>query len=265
MKRFLAVMPFVLVVGCATDSNQSTQSGESPHIDTGAFVGEVSGPRNRARLHTELAGLYYGRRNMGVALDELRIAVKADPSYASAYSMFGLVYMELRERALAEENFQRALGLSPNDPDINHNYGWYLCQTEREADSVQYFLRAIRNPLYQKPWRSYSAAGLCLLRIDKVEDAEALFERALKLNPREPRANLQMGEIRYRQGAYDEAQRWVRNFGQVSPPTAESLWLSVRIERKRGQNLNEASLASQLRRRFPGSPENQKLQRGEYD
>lgn len=260
MKRLLVVM--VLVAGCATDKTQSTQS---PEIETGAIVGEVSGPRNRARLHTELAALYYSRRNMGVALDELRTAAKADATYAPIYGMFGLVYMELKERPLAEENFQHALSLSPNDPDINHNYGWYLCQSEREADSVQYFLRAIRNPLYQKPWRSYSAAGLCLLRIDKVEDDTALFERALKLNPNEPRANLQMGEIRYREGDYDGAQRWVRKFGRVSPPTAESLWLSVRIERKRGQRLNEASLASQLRRRFPGSPENQKLQRGEYD
>jgi type IV pilus assembly protein PilF len=262
MKRFLALMPFVLMVGCATDS---TRSGDSPQIESGAIVGEVSDPRNRARLHTELAALYYSRRNMGVALDELRTAVKADASYAPIYSMFGLVYMELKERPLAEENFQRALGLSPNDPDINHNYGWYLCQSEREADSVQYFLRAIRNPLYQKPWRSYSAAGLCLLRIDKVEDAEPLFERALKLNPREARSNLQMGTIRYRQGAYDQAQDWLRRFGRVSPPTAESLWLSIRVERKLGQRLNEASLASQLRRRFAGSPENQKLQRGEYD
>lgn len=259
MKQLFVLIPFVLVLGCASDSTKA------PEIDTGQIVGEVGGGRNRARLHTELAGLYYSRGNMGVALDELRIAAKADANYAPIYSMFGLVYLKLRERPLAEENFQRALSLSPNDPDINHNYGWYLCQSEREAESVEFFLRAIRNPLYPKPWRSYSAAGLCLLRIDKPEDAEELFQRALKLNPREPRANLQMGAIRYGQGDYNKAHRWVRRFGQLSPPTAESLWLGVRIERKRGSRLNEASLASQLRRRFPGSPENQKLQRGEYD
>jgi len=130
---------------------------------------------------------------------------------------------------------------------------------------VEYFLRAIRNPLYQKPWRSYSAAGLCLVRIGKLQDAESLFERALKINQNDPRANLQMGTIRYSQGAYEEAQRWLRRFSEVSPQTAESLWLGLRIERKLGQTTNEASLASQLRRRFPGSPEYQKLQRGEYD
>jgi len=261
MKRFLILLPFALFVGCATtDAPQ-----QSPEVDTGQLVGEVGDPRNRARLHTELAALYYSRGNMGVALDELRIATAADTSYAPAYSMFGLVYLELREKGLAEENFQRALRLAPNDPDINHNYGWYLCQSEREEQSVDYFLRAIRNPLYQKPWRSYSAAGLCLLRINKLEDAEGLFQRALKINPSDPRAILQMGEIRYRQGAFDEAQRYMRRFEQVSPSNAESLWLGLRIERKLGQRMNEASLASQLRRRFPGSPQYQKLQRGEYD
>lgn len=260
MKSLLILIPFVLLAACATDGPTT-----GPHLETGETVGEVGDPRNRARLHTELAALYYSRRNMGVALEELRVATKADPNYAPAYSMFGLVYMELRENRLAEENFQRALSLSPRDPDINHNYGWYLCQSDRQDASIEYFLRAIRNPLYPKPWRSYSAAGLCMMRVNKLDDAEGLFQRALKINPNDPRANLQMGDIRYRQGVYDEAQQWVRKFGQVSPPTAESLWLSLRIERKLGRQNNEASLASQLRRRYPGSPEYQKLQRGEYD
>ena len=262
MKRLLVLVPFALIVaGCAKDSAVT----QGPELETGQIIGEVGEPRNRARLHTELAALYYSRGNMGVALDELRIAASADSNYAPTYSMFGLVYMDLRERGLAEENFQRALKLSPNDPDINHNYGWYLCQTDREQQSVEYFLRAIRNPLYQKPWRSYSAAGDCLLRINRIEDAEAMAQHALKINPRDPRANLLMATIRYRQGANDDAQRWLRRFGEVSPPSAASLWLGVRVERKLGQQLNEASLAAQLRRRFPGSPEYQKLQRGEYD
>jgi type IV pilus assembly protein PilF len=262
MKRFLLLVPLVLLVAaCAKDTTTTV----GPQIDTGQIIGEVGDPRNRARLHTELAALYYSRGNMGVALEELRIATKADANYAPAYSMFGLVYMDLREKGLAEENFQRALKLSPNDSDINHNYAWYLCQTDREEQSVHYFLRAIQNPLYRKPWRSYSAAGLCLLRVDKIQDAETMAQRALKINPRDARANLLMAEIRYRQGVYDEAQTWLRRFGEVSPPSAASLWLGVRIERRLGQQLNEASLAAQLRKRFPGSPEYQKLQRGEYD
>jgi type IV pilus assembly protein PilF len=106
-------------------------------VDTGTAAGEQGEPRNRAKLHTELAALYFSRRNMAVALEELRIALASDPTYAPTHGMFGLVYMELRENRLAEQSFQNGLRLSPQDPDLNHNYAWFLCQTGREADSIK--------------------------------------------------------------------------------------------------------------------------------
>jgi type IV pilus assembly protein PilF len=202
---------------------------------------------------------------MGVALEELRIAVAADPSYALAHGMFGLVYMELRENQLAEQSFERALKLAPNDPDLNHNYGWFLCQTKREPESIKYFLQAIRNPLYPTPQRSYAAAGQCSLKANNLKDAEGLLARALKLDPDDPNALLQMGQVRYREGNFDDARRMVTRRNRVADPSAESLWLALRIERKLGERGAEASYASQLRRRFPSSPEYQAMQRGEFD
>jgi len=259
VSRFIAAAFVLLVVGCATPQEQP------PSVDTGTIVGEVGDPRNRARLHTELAALYYSRGSMAVALEELRSAKSADPSYAPAYSMFGLVYMELKENRLAQENFEHGLGISPNDPDINHNYGWFLCQTGREAQSIAYFLKAIRNPLYPTPWRSYTAAGVCSLRMNKLADAEQFFQRALQLEPSEPTALLQMGQIRYREGNMYEARRYALRYNRMVPPTAESLWLAVRVERKLGDRTAEAGYANQLRRGFPGSREYQLLQRGAYD
>ena len=256
MKRALCLL-LALAAGCASDTGPTTESGP--------IVGEVGDPRNRARLHTELASLYYGRGNMAVALDELRTATKTDSSYAPAYNMFGVVYMALRENRLAEDNFERALRLSPNDPDINHNYGWFLCQSAREPDSIRYFLQAIRNPLYATPWRSYSAAGVCTLRNKNEKDAEEFFQRALRLEPDEPASLLQLGQIRYRQGNMPEARKLVSRFNKLVTPTPESLWLALRVERKLGQRVAERSFATELRRRYPGSPEYQALQRGELD
>jgi type IV pilus assembly protein PilF len=234
-------------------------------VDTGTIVGEVGDPRNRARVHTELASAYYLRGNMGVALEELRIAAAADPTFAPAHSMFGLVYMELREDQLAAQSFERALRLSPNDGDINHNFGWFLCQNSREPESIKYFLQALRSPLYASPWRSYSAAGVCSARVKNVKDAEEFFQRALKLDPDEPPALLGLAQIRYRQGNIDEARRLVSRYNKLVSPNAESLWLAVRIERRTGERVAEQSYANQLRRRFPGSPEYQSLQKGQYD
>ncbi|MFN2646515.1 MAG: type IV pilus biogenesis/stability protein PilW [Burkholderiales bacterium] len=238
---------------------------EGPGSDADTIAGDPGEPRNRARVHTELASVYYQRGSMGIALDELRQATAADSSYAPAYGLYGLVYMGLKENANAEESFERALRLSPNDPDINHNYGWFLCQNGREKEAVRHFVQAVKNPLYAAPSRSYSAAGLCSLRANNTKDAEEFFQRALKVDPDEPASLLKLAEIRYRQGNVEEARKLIVRYNKLVVPTAESLWLGLRVERRLGQRVAEQSYANQLRRRFPGSPEYQSLQRGQYD
>jgi type IV pilus assembly protein PilF len=233
--------------------------------DNGMIIGEVSDARNRARVHTELAAAYYDGGNMAVALQELRRATAADPAYAPAHSMLGRVYMELKENKLADASFARALQLAPNDPDINHNYGWFLCHTGQEKTSIRYFLQAVRNPLYSVPWRSYSAAGLCSLRSNDVKDADDFFQRALRLEPDDPTAMLNLAAIRYRQGRMEEARQLITRYNKAGTPSAESLWLGLRVERRMGDRLAERSYGDQLRRRFPGSPEYRALQEGRYE
>lgn len=251
----------LILAGCAGNA----PAPEAPTVDTGGIVGEIGDPRNRARLHTELGALYFSRGNMGVALEELRTALAADPTYAPAHNVVALVYMDLRENQLAEQSFARALKLSPSDPDINHNYGWFLCQTKREQVSIKYFLQAIRNPLYQRPYRSYSAAGECALKVNDLKGAEDLLARALKIEPDDTQSLLRMAQIRYRQGTMEEARKLVARHNKLVAPSAESLWLALRVERKLGERVAESAFASQLRRRFPGSPEYQAMQRGDFD
>ena len=140
-----AIIAFGALTGCAQPPPSSATQANT--VETGTLTGEVGDPRNRARIHTELASAYFERGNMGVALEELRIAIAADPNYAPAYNVLGLVHMDLRENDVAQRYFERALALSANDPDINNNYGWFLCQTGREEQSIAYFLAALENSL----------------------------------------------------------------------------------------------------------------------
>jgi len=257
MRRLLC-LTLLLIAGCATPD-------QGPVGNTGKIVGEPTTPRNRARIHTELATLYYTRGNMSVALEELRTAVEADPSYATAHGVRGLVYMEMRENALAQKSFETALGYAPGDPDINHNYGWFLCQIGRETDAKPYFRRALDNPLYATPARTYAAAGICALRTGDLAAAEDNLQRALRLEPTLPVALVNFAQLRYRQGRYDEARRILAQHAAIAEPSAESLWLALRVERHLGQRAAEQSYAIQLRRRFPGSPEFEALRRGNYD
>jgi type IV pilus assembly protein PilF len=250
---------FALLAGCAT------QAPEGPSAGSGAIVGEAGTPRNRARVHTELATLYYARGNMSVALEELRAAVDAEPGYAAAHGVFGLVYMELRENDLARQSFERALRYAPDEPDINHNYGWFLCQTGKEGEAAPYFRRALSNPLYQTPARTYAAAGTCALRAGRLAEADDNLQRALRIDPNQPTAILQTALLRYRQARYVEARGMVARHAKIAEPSPASLWLALRIERRLGQRSAELSYANQLRRRFPESPEYQSLRRGNYE
>ncbi len=262
LKVFLALLVPALIAGCAGTGGGPVEPELSQSTSDITGSGDA---RNRARANTELAALYYERGNLGVALEVLRTATASDASYAPAHGMLGLVYMDLRENQLAQQSFERALRFAPTDPDINHNYGWFLCQTGKEAESARYFLQAVRNPLYPTPWKSLSAAGQCALQKDNLKDAADYFGRALKLDPDEPNALLKMAIINYRNGEVAETRRLISRYNRITEPTAEALWLGLRLERKAGDRTAESSYANQLRRRFPNSREFQQLQRGEYD
>ncbi|MDR3322691.1 MAG: type IV pilus biogenesis/stability protein PilW [Zoogloeaceae bacterium] len=228
----------------------------------------VSDARERARLHTELGSLYFQAGNEAVALEEIGIALEADASYASAYSVRGLVNASLRQYPEAEADFKKALSLAPGDPDVSNNYGWYLCQQGRETESIAYFLVAVKNPLYRTPDMAYTNAGTCALRAGDREGARAYLSRALGFvgGNSAPVAQLQLAKLAYLENSLTEARNRLMEVMQaISQPPAEALWLGIRIERKLGNKSDEASMAAQLRRRYPASNEYQEFLKGHYD
>ncbi len=264
VRGLLAALAAGLVAACATQETK-TEHIQPTDPNYGPVIGEVKDSRTRAKAHTELAAAYYELGNLGVALEEVRIALAADPAYAPAYNVQGLVNMDLRDNGAADASFRQGLKLAPQDPDLNHNYGWFLCQSGREDQSIAWFMNAVRNPLYPTPAKSYAAAGRCLQKRDPAE-ATKFFDRALRLDPNHPQALLPYGELLYRQGRLQQAKELVARYNKLVPePTAESLWLALRIERKLGDRFAETSLAAQLRRRHPNSNEFRALLRGEYD
>lgn len=223
---------------------------------------EVEAGRQRAQVHTELGAAYFGRGQLGIALDELNIAVKADSSYGPAYGVLGLVYMTLREDAKADENFRRALSLDSADSDTSNNYGWFLCQHGKIDESIGYFMAALKNPLYATPDKPYLNAGICMRKKSDDKAAEDYFRKSLALQPRQPQALFHLADINYKRGNYSEARSFISRFFQIATPTAESLWLGVRIERKLGDRSTEASYGLQLRKMYPDSNEAQSLRSG---
>jgi type IV pilus assembly protein PilF len=221
--------------------------------------------RQRARAFTELATAYYGRGQYKISLDELRKAITADSRFGPAYNIYGLIYMELAEDRLAEENFRRAIELDRGDSEARNNYGWFLCTRGRYDEGLEQFTQALRNPIYASPEQAMTNAGLCAELKGDLALAEANLQRSLKLQPDNPVTLLKLAGMRYRQGQLAETQRLLQRHAELAPPTAESLWLGVRVERRLGDREQEAAYGLQLRKRFPGAPETRRLQAGQYE
>ncbi len=267
MRRLL---PGILVCLCldacssGTATSSSTQKASEEAADSRTPT-KPRDPRTRAKLHTELGALYLQNGNLAVALEELTLAIVIDPDYAKAYATRGLAGFHVREMQLADQDFQRALSIDGNDPEINNNYGWFLCQVGREKEAITFFQRAIRNPLYETPERAYLNAGACYVKIGDFAAAENFVQHSLRIAPDNPQALLQMAGINYRRGYIELAKQQLSELLRKTEPSAEALWLGVRVERRLGERVAEARYGSQLRRKFPLSPETQELLRGNYE
>jgi type IV pilus assembly protein PilF len=261
----MSIVRQVIVIGCILLSACATEPTRQDVQPSSNTTGSEKEERVRARLRTELAAGYFERGTLSIALEEVRLATSADPTYGPAYNVAGLIYTALKEDRLAEQNFTQALRLDPQDSDANHNYGWFLCQRKREQEAIKYFLAAVRNPLYQTPERSYLNAALCARNIGDVAGAEAHLSEAVKLRPNFTPALYYLAEIVYGRGDYLAARQYLGRLARLVSPSPEVLWLGVRVERKLGDKNSEASYALQLRRNFPDSAQAQALLAGQYE
>ncbi len=254
MKKWIVFGVVALLAGCATQPGGGVTSTEAN-----------SGDRQRARAFTDLASAYFVRAQYKIALDELRKAITADSRYGPAYNIYGQVYMELAEDKLAEENFRRAIELDRNDSTARSNYGWFLCTRGRYDEGLDQFGLALRNPLYTQPEQAMANAGLCAEKKGDFKLAEANLLKSLKLQPDNANTVLKLAGLYFRQGRLQEAQRQLGRHAELAPPTAESLWLGVRLERKLGDRAQEAAYGLQLRKRFADSEETRLLLMGRYE
>lgn len=263
MMRRIALPLFAvsLLAACAAPSVPGQAAAERPVSDQAPATAAAAS----ARVHVDLGTAYLQIGRYPVALDEARTATALDPTYSPAYHLMGLVYMYVEDMGAARENFRRALELAPSDPDLNNSYGWFLCVTGQEKEGLERLMLAARNPYYRTPARAYTNTGLCHLRQGNDAAAETEFRRAVQLDPANAPALFQLASIAYRRGAFEVARNFLVQLHQQSEPTAQSVWLGVRTERRLGNREAESSYVAQLRGRFADSAEHRAMNQGNFE
>ena len=258
-----AALGLVALLSACTSTSRALPVSETPDKITASD--EPDGQK-RARARMELAAAYFGRGQMTTALDQVKLALAADPQYGEAFNLRGLIYANLGEQALAEESFKRALQLNARDADTMHNYGWYLCQQKRYPEAFALFGQALAIPQYRGTARTLLAEGVCQAYAGQLAESEASLSRAYELDPTSPFTATNLSEVLYRRGEYERARFYVRRVNsQPDVANAQTLWLAARIEHKLGNRQGAADFGAQLRNRFPDSREAGAFARGAFD
>lgn len=255
----MAVLALALLAACAGPG----QGGDRRDIATASDQTDAD---RRANVRLELAAAYFGRGQNTTALDEVKQALQADPNLVDGYNLRGLIYGAMSENALAEESFRRALQLDARNGGALHNYGWFLCQLRRYGESEQQFNQVLSQPGYLDMPRTLLAQGVCQARNNQWTEAERTLSRAYELDPANPATAMNLSELLYRRGEYERARFYVRRVNAVENlMNAQTLWLAARIENKLGQAAQVQALGSQLRDRYPQSPEALQYEKGLFD
>lgn len=260
-RRGMALVLCAMLSACASPAGAPAE--DSPDRVTASD--ETAGSK-RARVRLELAGAYFGRGQLEVALDQVKLAIQADATISEAFNLRGLIYASLGDDRLAEESFRRALQINPRDADAMQNFGWYLCQRKRFAEAQAQFEQAIAVPQYRDSARTMLTQGVCHLQAGQLEQAERSLLRAYEFDPTNTSTAYNLADVLYRRGDYERARFYVRRVNtQSESANAQSLWLAARIENRLGQSNARQDFGNQLRRRFPGSREAASFDRGLFD
>ena len=254
-------LALALLAGCAGAGGDAPRELKTASDQTAA--------EKRAQIRLQLAVGYYQDRKYEIALDEVKQAIAAAPDYADAYGLRALIYTAMGENALADDNYRHALRLAPRNPDLANNYGLFLCDAGGRPDqALGFFESALKNPQYRSPAKALTNAGNCSLKLKHTDAAERYLLEALRYEPELPAIQAGLARVYFERRDYTRAGFFINRLtdaAKLESLSADVLWLAIRVKHMLGDRATEATLAAQLRKRFPGSPEYAAFERGAFN
>ena len=110
-------------------------------------------------------------------------------------------------------------------------------------------------------------AGNCSLKLKNVDAAERYLLDALRYDPDLPATSAGLARGYFERRDYPRAGFFLTRLtetAKLDTLSADVLWLAIRVKHMLADRAMEASLAAQLRKRFPGSPEYAAFERGAF-
>ena len=180
-----------------------------------------------------MAGLGYLQRsyitaNIHNAITQFERAIQLDDQYALAYAGLCEAQWRLHERTSdpehlvgAERNCRQAIGLDDRFPEVRIASGNVSLGTGKYQNAIDHFEAAVD----ADPKNPEALVGLARTygRMERVDEALATFDLAIRLRPADWRMYHQLGLLLHRRKEYAEAVEPFRRVAQLTPGSAQAL------------------------------------------
>jgi Flp pilus assembly protein TadD len=149
-----------------------------------------------------------------------------DPEHVLALRQCGALMLHQDNALGALEFFQRAVKLSPSDPDLYHGVATALRLVGHAEDAVLAFQAGLRIDPGHAP--TLYDLGLLQRQRGKLDEAEVLLRRAAASGAGQSRfeAELQRAVALFKQDRLPEAERWFHRAGLLNPADPRP-WINV--------------------------------------
>lgn len=252
LSTLLSILFFI--TACST-----TSSPMKDHEEAGGTNVSQSNP-TAANYNVQLGVNYLQQGDVQRAKHKLLTAMDQAPDSSQTQAAMGYFMENTGEQLAAEKYYQKAVDLNPQAGSAHYNYGSYLCRQKRYQEADKQFQLAVQDVNYLNTAVAYENAGVCAMQIPDFNKAAGYFQKAVSQDPRRANAFLQLGKINYSQSSFAAAQQNLNQYMQlVTDPSAEALWLGVRLARSQNDNTTAGRYAIMLQTKYPNSDEYKQL------
>jgi type IV pilus assembly protein PilF len=241
IKLGFLVAALITATGCVSDGPKSANA---------------ENPDAASQQHIKLALKYIGSDNRDLARVHLEKAAKYRSRSAQLYNAYALLYQSEQEFKLAEEYFTKALARNKSYTLSRYNFATFLYNQGRLAEARKQIKLVSEDLGYDRRAQAFYILGLTQNRMGDSQPALESFERAAQLSSGFPAPYIEAAELYYQLKNYPLCKMALDRFRQLSAPTAQSLWLAVRVEERFGNRDKAASAGLKLKNLFPYSQEN---------
>jgi Flp pilus assembly protein TadD len=179
--------------------------------------------------------------DFATAEDRCRAVLEANPRDVNMLALLGALLIKLGREAEAEKRLKEAVALAPAFAKPHEDLGLLLMQQDRAADAVPYLQRATQlDPKLEKAWFTL---GKGLVLLGRGPEADQAFEKSFELSPE--RRMMAHAAEHQKKGRLEEAERLYRRVLRHNPRNVDAMRLLALIDIGAGRETEAESLLQQ--------------------